>query len=46
MPTPVKDPVKSPEKNPGQEPDPERHIKKICPEQTRRWTFPGYIFPA
>lgn len=41
--TPVKTPVKSPSKTP--EEDPERYVREICPEQTRRHSFPGHIFP-
>jgi hypothetical protein len=44
MPAPIKTPVKSPASTPV--PDPERWVRTICPEQTRRHMFPGPIFPA
>ena len=40
---PVRTPVKSPEKTPDG--DPERYVRTVCPEQTRRHTWPGIIFP-
>jgi hypothetical protein len=40
---PVKTPVKTPATTPTE--NPERYVREICPEQTRRHTFPGHIFP-
>ena len=40
---PVKDPVKSPSRTPSE--DPERYVREICPEQTRRHTAPWVIAP-
>jgi hypothetical protein len=40
---PVKAPIKTPAKTPAE--DPERYVREICPEQTRRHMFPGHIFP-
>ena len=41
--TPVKTPVKSPTTTPVTDPD--RYVREICPEQTRRHMTPWVIFP-
>lgn len=43
MPEPVKAPVKGPSTTPVV--DPERHVREICPEQTRRHMDPWIIAP-
>lgn len=43
---PTKTPVKDPVKDPAERPDPDRFVREICPQQTRRWTAPWIIFPG
>jgi len=40
---PVKTPVKAPDTTPVTDPD--KWVREICPEQTRRHVDPGIIFP-
>lgn len=40
---PVRAPVKAPSTTPNE--DPERYVRRICPEQTRRHIDPWWIAP-
>lgn len=44
MAEPVKSPVKAPVRTPAT--DPERYVRKVCPQQTRKWAAPWIIFPT
>jgi hypothetical protein len=42
---PTKEPVKTPVTDPTVTPNPNRYVRRICPQQTRKWTAPWVIYP-